>query len=406
MVQNNVLYAFVAAKAQTDLPATATRVEDLTSQNVGIVDPDGNLILTSETLTAGVDYRIVRRNPLSGKLEYSFFFKPADVISKVTSGYSADTQFEGYLGYNGSTGDLVAVSDTVYTPKLVVKDCLTTYGNKSMMKEAVYKASSAASPLKSDVAIGLANSFAANMLREPEQYVRVAAITSATGTAVTTTGTDSAFSFTIGSATVTAAGTNLAASGLVVGSVIQAPSGAVYKIATISLGTTTGTIGLTQPAIATEATVEGTTQLVDLSADLENADGAWGLKFVGQARTNFDPGLMRYMVYDFDILQGANMDDVLVTYTTRGPKGMNTYEGVTESEWFAQGNRGYGDRIDAIPVKTQVTTESSGADYNQLYLRFRLAQFDNLVGQTPVSTGEIRVYGVAGLISNLLAAFA
>jgi hypothetical protein len=509
MVQKNVLYTLVAKAAQTGA-TSASVVSDLASQEVAIVGADGAIVTS---VSGKKDLRWVRRNPLSGELEYSFFWDADDLVSHTTSAYSADVQFLGYLGYNGSSGELLATASTVFTPKLVIKDCLTTYGNKNMLKEFVYKSGSSSTQYA--VAFGLSSSFANAMSKEPEKYVDCAVICSATvttsndfindatvtngaytvysdGTAqvetITLSGTSgtatvavagglsklatfdtdldttadnfvtafaadyAAVGITIASTgtgttdgkirftaavkgtafsapTITNASGNLAgsvahttanvaaftyatSSALAVGDALRigsvgggtALTSNVYKVTAISGTAGNGTTYVTLDRAVTEATGTYAASSHDIevipNATLINASTDFGLKFTGHARTNFSPGLFRYMVYDFDILPGVNFADVLVTVTTNGKKGVNTYEAVTEEEWFAQGNRGYGYRVDVIPVDSQVTTES-GASYSCLSLAYKLDQFTNIVGQTPASLGQVNIYGKASLIAIL-----
>ena len=64
------------------------------------------------------------------------------------------------------------------------------------------------------------------------------------------------------------------------------------------------------------------------------------------------------------------------------------------------GNRGYGYRVDSIPVASQVTTET-GVTYNSSYIKFKSQQFTNLVGQSPASLGEVKMFGNATLIADI-----
>lgn len=491
MTQDNVLYAFVALKAQTALHAAGTGLDSLVEGYVGIYNV-GTGLLDKTAISAGETYKIVLKK--NGVLQYSPEIKYEDIINSSTAAFTADTQYTGYLGYNGASGDLEAESNTVYTPKLVVKDILTTYGNKSMMKEAVYKTANVTTVYKSDVAIGLVNSFIANMQKEPEEYAVFSAISGAAVTAsndfvnavkvengskylagaskVTLTGTSGtanvtgiggltklstfnasltqtatdfvtahAAAYLLKGITLTSSSADLIFTPTLVSDYVADPvitnatgdlAGTVftaYEYATntslvegdfIRLGATTTTatalgsnvykviavsgnkVTLDRAIIeatGTYASGSGYIEVIPL-ATAQNSATKWGIKVAGQARTNFEAGLFRNMVYDFDLLQGANFEDVLVT-ETHSVKGKNTNNSVAECQWFAQGNRGYGFRVDSIPVASQVTVETTGAAYNSSYIKYKGQQFTNLVGQSPASLVESKVFGVTALIAEI-----
>ena len=401
MTQNNVLYAFVAAKAQTALQTGA--LSGLTSGYVGVYNVKTGLLVNATA--AGDEYQIVIKK--NGVLQFSPIMVYNDILVKNTSTNVADTQYTGYLGYNGTIGDIVAESDTIYTPKIVIKDALTTYGNKQMLKEAVYKTANTTTVYKSDVAIGLVDSFIANMSREPEEYMKFSAICSATVTAAN--GLDYAATVVNGAKTITVAtaltynGTALAVGDFFrIGSVAggTALSNNVYKVVSISSLTVT----LDRAVAEASGTYAAGTADIEVipAATAQNSATKWGIKFAGQARTNFSAGLFRHLVYDFSIIRGANFDDVLIT-ETHSAVGQNTYAQVAECEWFASGNRGYGYRVDSIPVATQVTADST-ATYTSVYLKGKLQQFVNVVGQSPASLVEIKIFGVSDLTTALATA--
>jgi len=378
MRQDNVLYVFVADKAQIAL--AVGDVTTLAEGNVGVADLDGTLIAVAPTSTQKV--RLVKK--VGGVLQFSPELTTNDVVVKTSSTYVADSQFTGYLGYNGVDGDIPAIIDTVYTPKLIVKDSLTTFGNKAFIKEAVYKTPRTAPVFKGDIVSGLAINFAKNMAREPEKFVTIEVVTSDAGVAMV------AGALAAGSnvATVDAADT--------VGSWLKAVTGEAYKIISKTTATTA--------VLDRESSVTDIAPTYIDSATAQADATKWGLWFTGVARTNFKAGIWKHMVYDFDLIGGANMESVQIT-VTHAKLGICTNEGVAEEEWFAQGNRGYGDRIDSIPVATQVTAQMTGADYNGLYLQSKLQQFTSVVGQSPASLVEDKVYGSAALITVLKTVF-
>jgi hypothetical protein len=389
MTQNNVLYAFVALKAQETLPTGA--VTSLTEGNVGLLNT-GTAVLDDSVLLAGEAYKIVKMN--GGVLQYSPEIKYEDILSYNTKVYVADTQYTGYLGYNGVSGDLSAETDTIYTPKVVVKGVATTYGNKSMMKEAAYKTGNVTTVYKADVAVGLVNSFILNMSREPEEYMKFSVISDNAGVAL------GDVDLVLGSKNITNVASEVAVGDFVkVGSAVNSAPVAtsnIYEVVEI-LSTTTAV--LDRPVLeATGTYTTGITLITETVA--QGATVKFGIKFAGQARTNFVPGIWKNMVYDFDILRGSNFDNVLIT-ETHAKQGINTDNNVAETQWFAAGNRGYGYRVDTLPVASQVTVEYSSTRYKSSTIKSKGQQFINVVGQSPASLMEAQTFGSVAFIDLL-----
>jgi hypothetical protein len=374
MNQNNVLYVFVADTAQAGL--STGNVTSLAEGNVGVAKADGTLV--DSAVGAADIIKLVKK--VNGILQYSPEFKKNDIVASSIASHVSDTQFVGYLGYNTASGDLTVSTDTVYTPKLVVKTGESTYGNKSMIKEVVYKTGKTAPVYKCDLAVEIANAFNKAMDRESERYVKAVAVSSipGSGTVTLTAGSNIA----VLDAAITTAK---------VGDFVRDTQEQTYKIVKLDGQNAT----LNQAALVSDAA--GT--YVE-EADAQSPATLWGVKFIGQARTHFEPGIYKNFVYDFEILPGANLEDVLVT-ENHAISGTCTGRQVAEEEWFAQGNRGYGDRIDAIPVKSQVTADPDFNSYHGLYVKTSQAQFTNVVGQSPASLAELKVYGVDTLINDI-----
>ena len=91
---------------------------------------------------------------------------------------------------------------------------------------------------------------------------------------------------------------------------------------------------------------EGTT--VAKNIGVHTASGAWGLKFTGLPRTNFNPGIFKYLKYRFKLamLVDGNASTSTITYSQVAKEGQGVAQQVAELEWFAEGNSvNYGQRV-------------------------------------------------------------
>jgi len=93
-----------------------------------------------------------------------------------------------------------------------------------------------------------------------------------------------------------------------------------------------------------------------------------------------------------------------VTDSVAAFKGIGTWETVAEDEWFAQGNRGYGNRVDPmLPYSGPKYGVIEGEQYSTLNFRFKDQRFINLVGQSPASLISVTLYGSAATVAAILA---
>lgn len=381
MTHDNVLYSFVGNAHVTSLPSTegniAIQLEDNTYG-----DGAGGVAIGSKR------FRIVRYNK-DGLLEYSPYLRGDSIISAKSAVYSAPA----YTKKTVTIPDGVA-KDEVTTLWFVVKDKLTTYGNKAMMKSATYK-TIAATEEAYTIASRLLNNFNANMLREPEKYIAGEVIMNHAGGII---GTGAGTAAVVNGSKVVTFGTDVddatGADALAVGVFIRfgtAVTDPVYLITAID--TTAETITLDRAYAGASNAAVANNAMEQITA-VQGAAAVVKLEFTAQARTNFEAGLWRDMNYDFDLLGG----DLTTAVVTSGKEGYLTENKIKECEWFAMGNRGYGYRVDFIPVASQLTSDSvyttllNANGQRETYIKYKDSEFTNVVGQSPASIGEIRIF--------------
>lgn len=367
---------------------------DLNDGNVAIIDSD-NLVRDTDAgaaLTGNEVLRFVTR--VGNQLIYSPQFKPNDIVSMKSKGYSAATQQVSYIGYVGSgTGNIEAIDNNEYIVRVLLETSILSK-NKQMYKFGAYKSGNAAT--SAEVAIGLVDNLTFNFKREPISTIVFATICNVA--------VDAAYDFT---QTFTAVqgenfittgdlAYNTAAGTLAVGDYIRVADDALN-----------GTLALTDPVYEV-IKITGTTK-VWLDRPWTNASGSWtdagdgaqvipaatglaatwGIKCTGVAPSNFKAGVFDGTIVRFK-LEPSNCGDTAVTYTTAAAEGYGTYVQISELEWFAQGNLGLKYRVDTPPV-TLHTQAAAASTYETITMKYKIrpGSQDSITGTTPDSYGEI-----------------
>ena len=256
MVQDNVLYTYVGGSFKAIKSPTDTLTEGdffIELEGWEWADNESNF---PERYTPQSNFRIVRVNK-KGVLEKGPWMKGEDVIVASKHTGTAITLPTGIYTPEAPAAD----EETLYSVWIVIKDSETTFGNKAMMKNIVYKA--VPGDVVADVVAGLKANFDKVMAREPYKYLTA----SEDGTKIT---------------------------------------------------------------------------------------------FTGAEKPNPTPGLSKCEFYEFEILPGENG---AATHTA-GVQGDLLDCQIKEDEWFAQGNRGYGYRVDVIPVESQLSSDVVYAAYS------------------------------------------
>jgi len=281
MVQDNVLYAFVGKTLEPTEPATEGQValETAGGNYVQVIGTD------AKDTFQGVDFRVVRMNQW-GILEKSPWLNSSGVIS-----YSNDIGVAPVQCVRTLTIPSAGVEkDELYTFWVVVKDSLSSYGNQSMMKSAVYK-TVAATEAKGLIGDNLIKSWDYNMLREPEKYI-VAELRSAAAGAAIGAAADTVVGLK-GSKTVTVTDTggDTSVTAITAGDYLRigtAVTDEIYYVTASTVTTGGGTLTLNRPLVAALSLV-GTTAEFCSAASVASA--ALTIVFTGVARTNFDASI-------------------------------------------------------------------------------------------------------------------
>jgi hypothetical protein len=380
MVNDNVYYVLVekldAAHDSVTAIKTSGSVLELAEGQIAIINSQSVCVGTTAD---GSEYRIARM--INGKIEMTPEFLPENVLSENASSYAADTNKIETIGFNGVSGEFVVADSTAYTLNLLVRDTQPTFGNKEMYKFGTYKTGISATGL--EACIGLTGNLIKNFSREPEKLVGFEVLSGDAGAALTSTDDVAVVN---GLDTVT-----MTAGDLVVGDYLRtgvAVTNNVYKV--IAIPTTT-TAKLDR--LVTEATG-------DITCETVTASDTAGIKFSGIDKTRFEAGLWKFEPADFKIMPISDVAGVTTQQTAY--KGLGTWQTVAEDEWFAQGNRGYGNRTDGmIPYSGPKMGVEKDRNYDAFTFKFKDQRFTNLVGQSPASIISVTVYGSTETITAL-----
>jgi len=123
-------------------------------------------------------------------------------------------------------------------------------------------------------------------------------------------------------------------------------------------------------------------------------NGAGIVTFTGHNNVTtgaYKTGMVGYTNYNFELLAGSEPDLITVT-NTGAVGGFGIGAKVRDEEWFANGNYGYGDRVDSVPVDSIGLFADVSLTYSALNFNIMSAQFTNVVGQTPGSLVQIDIY--------------
>jgi hypothetical protein len=380
MVNDNVYYVLVekldSSHDSVNAVKTSGSIVDLAEGQIALVTEAGVCTATSKT---GTGYKLARK--INGKLEFTPDFLPENVISLNTAAYSAPTNKIQALGYNGTSGSFVVADSTVYTVNILLKDTHTTFGNKEMFKFGTYKTGVSATGL--EAAIGLVDNLIKNFSREPEEMISFKVLSSYAGDAITHTvavvkDTD-IITFTSGE--------------IVAGDYVRlgtAVTANVYKVVSLLTATT---------AKLDRVVIEATSSI---SSEKVTANDNAGIVFTGVDKSRFEAGLWKFEVSDFEVMPISGVADVSTSQSAS--LGLGAWQLVAEDEWFAQGNRGYGTRIDSmIPFSGPKMGVEESRNYDALTLKFKDQRFTNIVGQSPASIISATVYGSTETVAALKA---
>jgi hypothetical protein len=301
-----------------------------------------------------------------GELIFSPVIDTAYITTNTAVEYTAATQQLSYIGYNGSSGAIDATDNNLYSLDIEIEEDLMMLAPHPYIKAAFYTTSTGAT--QEGIAGELIKNLVNNFSRDAEDRIRFSRLSDA-ATEADVVGTTAAVAH--GSRQVTLGVTY---TGLVINDYLSL-DGVLYKVINI-VGNTTITLDIPYQGI-TELIATGDALRVT-NANAIAAD--WGIRFQGLARTNFREGVYKYQVYGFKLLtsEGEHTGSNPTTTRTWGAtnfttavqanKGIGTYEETAEIEWFAQGNRGDGIRVESYSparlIRKDVVQEAGkGYDY-------------------------------------------
>ena len=232
---------------------TIDGIEDLLDGEVAVVDyrnvvQDG--ANGGASLTAGLNkIKLIGRS--GDKLIHSDWIGKGTVTGYTVTPQSAEVQQIDYVGYAGTgSASLGALTSTLHTIRLYVRDSTTAGFMQQKIKEGFYK--SGASTSQAAIALGLVRSLVANYSREPEQDLTFDRVNNATQVALgTSVGT---VTLTKGSKYFTASDIDDATGGgtaLAAGDYLCLPRGNARQI---DLTGTSGTMTIVTRGISTTAT--------------------------------------------------------------------------------------------------------------------------------------------------------
>jgi hypothetical protein len=361
------------ASASID-PNSANYIAD---GEVVIVSSAGT-VLDSTTVLAEDKIRIVQRS--GDQVFYSPTIKGSDIASYKGSAFSGDLEQISYLGWNGTSGSIDAITSNDYLVRVVRQDTQATYLNKEMLKFGAYR--SLATTSQEAIATGLVESLIANFSREPEREIKFERVTDGTFTALTNDA-----NVVYQSTTVTST-----AHGLSVGDEVRiggtGADEAVYVVATVP-GANEFTLDV--PYQGASATI--------LAANIGamTVITSWGIKMTGVAR-KFKRGVFKFSKVRF-VVTLDNFGTTVVTSAQEANEGNGTWERSQELEWFAsEAANGKVERIGTPPPEFKKDV-GDGRAFSTLYISFADRSYAGIQG-TPDSKIELILLLDKGIDTN------
>jgi len=408
MFEDGVTYQYIGnvTNAATD---DTTLGKDIAAGSVALIKVDGSSshgkVQESDMTSSGatVPFKIVQKTA-AGQLLFSpeFFMTRTTINSKV---YTAPAEQVTYWGYTGvaSVGDLgTIVSGQTYSLHFDVENFAPGMGTSSLIKTVPFVATSA---LQSDLAIGLAGSFARIFAREPYKLIQNSVVCDAAVTAANGTKNTQDVTVVNGSRGLTfdTDVTYEAAGGatLVVGDYLRlgsvgggtALTDPVYEVTAISTVYVTVDRPITN-ASGTYTAVDGTSDIEVIPAATGNAAG-WGFKLTGLDRfadTAFNPQNDFYSKVRFTVSSDDFDAAVVATENTAASEGVGSHFEVAQRESKCAMNEGKGKYASAYPATSYrgETDISTPGTYDTIILDCYDDRFLSAVtGQRPTSKFRI-----------------
>lgn len=361
----------------------------LANGEVLVVDKNGSALTPGQTIADSEWIQIVQGRGTANPAVFSNKIFGANVTSFTGRSYVAPAEQITYIGYNGTSGNIEALSDNKYILHLIFKHDTANWSEQSNTIHNEYD--SDASATSSEVAQAFVRKFNTNYPALNSDII-VERVNDGTFTVL---GGSSTLDVTNGSPTATASS---ASHGLVAGDVIR-------------IGGTATTIPVYIVSAVSGVTITLDTNYTGTTATVANANvgelssiANWGLKITGKALT-FSTGLFKYLKVAFDTTI-KNFGTTTITESQAANRGSGTYEEVAEIEYFARGFDGWLSTRNSIPAVAQPTTDAtSGAVYDFISIAaFNSQDFSTITGSKPAPFNVfIAMVDGAAQTTNLLA---
>lgn len=399
--QKNVTHVFVGA----DLNAPANTVTRATLANgaIGVFAVGSKTCTGVNALTSGSRYTVVLKD-IYGNLIESPVFTYGQEVSKAAINYAAPTSQTSAIGFNGTSGAIVAANSTNYVVHVFWKDQLSTFQQGVPVKFAAYKSDATATQV--EIANGLVVNFNKNFSRETPKTMKAeilindAGVATSGGTGSLTNGSKYMTIAESAGAAADAGKYNADGATIVAGDYIRLGGGAVtdpcYKVTAISGG------GTALATLTLDTPYQGTTNAALAAASMEviaaaTAAGAdCGVKLSAlDLQTYFEPGIVKQSTLTYDVTLGEDFGATPYTKLTAGSPGAGSYQEVAHNEWFLKGNRGETWRVGNYPKQVKLNAVST-LTYNAVVLNFA-EKTANTIGAPVYTYGTILMYApVAG----------
>lgn len=385
--QRDVRHVFVGKYVSG---ALGPDINSLVDGEIGLFGPDGARL--SNTTFPAVDKFRVGKN-VNGEILASEFIPKAAIEKIVNTPFAPAVEQNTYIGYDGTSGAIVANSDTVYRVSLMIKELITQNHGGVYVKDMTYKSDATAT--QEEIALGLVKSGIANMAREAEIPVRIRAISNASAPIAT-------FSVTANEGSQYVVTT--AAHGLAVGDFIVI-GGGHYKVEAVPSATE---LKLFVP-------YQGPTVTAGACSTYGAATGAaanWGIWIEGKP-LGFALGKVGYRKSRWKTAINADAFGATPLSETPAFEGTGVYEQIAEEEWFSRGNFGEFYRKGEPNLFAQSFAASPLLDYEQWFIkvvqqeRYTLTTVNDLkefVIAIPTVTpnwASDATYGVSTLLATL-----
>ena len=363
LIVRNVAATGVAGTEGTNVSAVIPNM--VTGESV-CVTPGGVVVDGSTATVAALPTEFKIGTKLtSGKILWSDLIKAKSIKSIYTKRYAAATLQTDYVGYNGTSGSIDAISNNIYTLRLYMLPLDLAGFAQQRIKRGVYKSDTTAT--QSEIAAGVALNLIQSLSKEAEKIkygtdnikverINSGALANALGTATTVVTKGS--KYIVFSEDMTALVT----------------AGTILRFGTSGAGTAPCYVVVNTDSGAAAARVyeldipwQGATA-TQSAATLESVtEGNWGIKLTG-VKFSFDAPKFGYLLPRWKTTL-QDFGATLVTESAISAEGTGEYEWVAQVEQQLQGSEGNWYRAQ-VPYPTYRQEAVLGGTYALVTIEF------------------------------------